>query len=32
MGDPKRLFVDGVGTLYRMKEYSGTWCEDVSTK
>lgn len=30
MGDPKRMFVDGVGSLYRMKEYNGTWCENVS--
>ena len=30
LGDPKRMYVDGVGSLYRMKEYNGTWCENVS--
>jgi hypothetical protein len=29
MGDPKRLFIGGNGSLYRIKSYEGTWENDV---
>lgn len=25
MGDPKRLFIGGVQSLYRVQAYTGTW-------
>jgi hypothetical protein len=27
-GDPKRLFIGGVGSLYRFKQYEGQWKND----
>lgn len=28
-GDPRRMFIGGVGGLYRVFKYSGQWCEGV---
>lgn len=28
MGDPKRLYIGGVHSLYRVKSYSGAWEDD----
>jgi hypothetical protein len=28
MGDPQRLFIGGVGSLYRVKAYEGKWEDD----
>lgn len=28
-GDPKRLFIGGVGSLYRIRQYEGMWVDDV---
>lgn len=28
-GDPRRMFIGGVGGLYRMFKYSGQWSEGV---
>lgn len=31
IGDEKRLFIGGVCSLYRLKEYSGHWVDDART-